>query len=89
MRWGGAGSSIQEVLQVSHLFLRQRLEGVGGGSPPIFSGWHGLGMGVQGLSHSLMGVPLWRGVERAGRWDVAEGSLRVGDQAKEILGQGS
>lgn len=89
MRWGGGGSSIQEVLWVSHLFLTQRLEGVGGGSPLILSGWHGLGMGAQGLSHGLMGLLRWRGVEREDKWDVAEGGLRVGDRAKEILGQGS
>lgn len=80
MRWGGAGSNIQEVVRISHLFLTQRLEGVGGGSPPIFSGWHGLGMGAQGLSHGLMGVPLGRGVkERAdGTWLKAAWGLGTG-----------
>ena len=89
VRWGGDGSNIQEVPRVSHLFLTQRLEGVGGGSPLILSGWHGLGMGTQGLSHGLMGFLRWRGVARAGKWDVADGGLRVGGWAKEILGQGS
>ena len=64
MRRGGDGSNIQEVLRVSHLFLTQRLEGVGAGSPLILSGWHGLGMGTQGLIMVAHGV---EGREKSGQ----------------------